>query len=321
MTRYDVFNGDADGICALVQLRLASPGPSVLVTGAKRDIALLSRVEARAGDAVTVLDVSADVNREALAALLERGASVDYFDHHRADTLPRHPRLHARIDTSASTCTSLIVDRHLDGAHRAWAVVGAYGDNLAGPARAHADALGLSDEQAHRLRELGELLAYNAYGDDEADLVVPPAQLYRAVYAARDPFAFLREAPECREIARQKELDAGFAALAQPHVALAGAVVYVLPDQPWSRRVRGLLANDLANRFPHLAHAVLTPDAAGGYTVSVRAPLDRPSGADRLCGAFPGGGGRVAAAGINHLPRSDLQRFVAALDAAFPRAA
>ena len=41
MTHFDVFNGDADGICALVQLRLATPIESVLITGAKREIALL----------------------------------------------------------------------------------------------------------------------------------------------------------------------------------------------------------------------------------------------------------------------------------------
>jgi hypothetical protein len=36
--QYDVFNGDADGICALVQLRLAKPIQSNLITGVKRDI-------------------------------------------------------------------------------------------------------------------------------------------------------------------------------------------------------------------------------------------------------------------------------------------
>ena len=40
MARYDVFNGDADGICALLQLRLAAPADSTLITGVKRDIDL-----------------------------------------------------------------------------------------------------------------------------------------------------------------------------------------------------------------------------------------------------------------------------------------
>jgi hypothetical protein len=50
MTRYDAFNGDADGICALHQLRLADPQEAILVTGVKRDIALLKKIDARAGD-------------------------------------------------------------------------------------------------------------------------------------------------------------------------------------------------------------------------------------------------------------------------------
>ncbi len=38
---YDIFNGDADGICALLQLRKAEPRDAQLVTGVKRDINLL----------------------------------------------------------------------------------------------------------------------------------------------------------------------------------------------------------------------------------------------------------------------------------------
>ncbi|MFO1364243.1 MAG: hypothetical protein U1F45_17610 [Burkholderiales bacterium] len=91
MRRIDAFNGDADGICALHQLRLAEPADSVLVTGPKRDIALLPRVAARAGDEVTVLDVSLDRNRGALEALLERGVRVRWFDHHYPGEIPSHP--------------------------------------------------------------------------------------------------------------------------------------------------------------------------------------------------------------------------------------
>ncbi|MGJ8687531.1 MAG: DHH family phosphoesterase, partial [Spongiibacteraceae bacterium] len=55
MAHIDVFNGDADGICALLQLRLAAPLDSELVTGVKRDISLLDRVAAGADDQLTVL--------------------------------------------------------------------------------------------------------------------------------------------------------------------------------------------------------------------------------------------------------------------------
>ncbi len=54
----DVFNGDADGICALIQLRLAKPVEAKLITGVKRDIQLLEQVMVQAHDSVTVLDIS-----------------------------------------------------------------------------------------------------------------------------------------------------------------------------------------------------------------------------------------------------------------------
>ena len=44
--------------------------------------------------------------------------------------------------------------------------------------------------------------------------------------------------------------------------------------------------------------------------ISVRAPLDRKNGADTLCRAFPTGGGRAAAAGVNALPAEMLDEFV-----------
>ena len=58
MKCYDVFNGDADGIISLVQLRLAEPRDAKLITGRKRDIKLLSRLDVKQGDQVTVLDIS-----------------------------------------------------------------------------------------------------------------------------------------------------------------------------------------------------------------------------------------------------------------------
>jgi oligoribonuclease NrnB/cAMP/cGMP phosphodiesterase (DHH superfamily) len=114
MTHYDVFNGDADGLCALQQLRLQQPiEGAVLVTGVKRDISLLERIDAAAGDSVTVLDISLDKNREALQGLLEKGVTVEYFDHHFAGEIPAHAGLTPHIDTSPETCTSLLVNDHL----------------------------------------------------------------------------------------------------------------------------------------------------------------------------------------------------------------
>src|SRR5688572_21602301 len=140
---YDIFNGDADGLCALHQLRLAAPRAAELVTGVKRDVKLLQRVAAGPGDELTVLDISMKSNAAALAAVLERGARVTWFDHHVAGDIPQNSGLEAHIDTSPTVCTSLIVDRHLNGAHRLWAVVAAFGDNLVSSAVAAAQPLKL----------------------------------------------------------------------------------------------------------------------------------------------------------------------------------
>lgn len=317
MTHFDVFNGDADGLCALHQLRLATPMEAVLVSGVKRDVALLERVPARAGDSVTALDISAAVNHTALVALLERGVRVEYFDHHFADALPRHPNLAAVIDPSPNVCTGMLVDRHLRGRHRAWAVVAAFGDSLLPEAHALAQHLSLPADGERTLRALGEALAYNGYGDSESDLLVHPVALYRTLHRYADPFAFVAAEPICRTLDERRREDLRRARLVPPLTTLSGATAYILPDEPWSRRVRGVLANELAQQSTARAHAVLTPNASDGYTVSLRAPLERPVGADALCRKFPTGGGRAAAAGINDLARDELPRFLRELDLAF----
>jgi hypothetical protein len=317
MTHYDVFNGDADGLCSLHQLRLEYPLDSVLVTGAKRDVALLGRVDAHGGDSVTVLDVSVESNRAALAGLLERGVAVQYFDHHFAGELPEHAGLQRVIDTSPQVCTGILVDRYLQGRRRIWAVIAAFGDNLVQPARSLASSLRLDIGAIAALRQLGENLSYNAYGDSEADLIAHPSELYRTVSRYTDPFRLLREEGLLARIDAVRRDDLATACEVEPAVALASGTVYVLPDAAWSRRVRGAFGNQLANRFPDLAHAILTPNVQGGYTVSVRAPQVKPTGADALCRAFQTGGGRAAAAGINHLPQDRLPDFTRRMGQAF----
>ncbi len=316
-SHFDVFNGDADGLCALHQLRLAAPRAATLVTGIKRDVDLLGRVAARQGDSVTVLDISLDVNRAALLQLLANGVQVEYFDHHYAGDIPAHACLRAFIDTGPAVCTSLIVDRHLAGRHRRWAIVAAFGDNLGPVAEGLAATLGLSGEQIAQLRELGENLNYNAYGESEDDLFVRPAELFGILHRYADPFDFLRGEAVVVEIGAGRRRDLDLARGMQPAAVLPAGSIYILPDAPWSRRVRGVFGNERAASEPGLAHAVLGPDAQGGYTVSVRAPLAAPRGADTLCRAFPTGSGRSAAAGINHLPRESLPEFIRAFGRAF----
>ena len=309
---FDVFNGDADGLCALHQLRLAEPATSELITGVKRDIGLLERVEAKAGDVVTALDIALEKNTNALRSLLARGVKVRWFDHHNPGELPLHAGFESHIDTSTEVCTSLLVDRFLAGHYRAWAVVAAFGDNLRESAVRAAEPLRLDTAGLAALRELGECLNYNAYGDSLDDLYFHPAELYRRLHAYTDPFAFIAEAVEFATLKAGYAADMLLAATLTPIEKRAAAAVYLLPDAAWSRRVSGVYANDLAQRHPTRAHALVSRSPRGHYVVSVRAPIDRPTGADTLCMRFEGGGGRKAAAGINHLPEARLADFMTA---------
>jgi hypothetical protein len=308
---YDVFNGDADGICALLQLRLAAPRASVLVTGAKRDIALLDGFEAQAGDEITVLDISLARNAAALHKQLARGATCRYFDHHYAGEIPSHPRFTAYIETAPDGCTSLIVDRFLGGRHRAWAVVAAFGDNLTEVARAAAAPLALDAVRLAQLQELGEAINYNAYGDTVDDLHYHPADLYQTLMRYADPFDFIGGEPVFEILRAGRADDLYRASEIAPTVDGERCAIYVLPDAAWSRRVGGTFANQLAGENPARAHAVLV-QCRDGYAVSVRAAAARPRGADALCRQFESGGGRERAAGIDRLAESEFTRFVEA---------
>jgi single-stranded DNA-specific DHH superfamily exonuclease len=318
MAYFDVFNGDADGICALQQLRLARPLESELVTGVKRDIKLLERVPAKSGDYVTTLDISLDKNREALEALLERDVAVLYIDHHFAGNIPDHPSLEAVIDTAPEVCTALLVNDRLGGKFLPWAVVAAFGDNLFDSARRAAAPLGLDETQSEELQSLGLYINYNAYGESVEDLHFHPADLYRKIQPYENPFAFIREEEAYRRLREGYEEDMANARAVSPEIETDTHAVYILPDAAWSRRVSGVFGNEMARQHPQRAHALLTRKSHGGYVVSVRSPLANKVGADDLCRSFPTGGGRKAAAGINHLPQEELDEFVDRFHRAFP---
>ena len=199
------------------------------------------------------------------------------------------------IDETGALCTSALVDRHLRGRFRAWAVVGAFGDNLEETAVALARPLELDADRLARLRELGASLNYNAYGSSIADVLVPPLELYRIVSHYEDPFEMAEREPVAERLAAERRADL-LRALASPPVREdEGSDAYVLPDAPWSRRERHLRQSP-RHGAPDRAHAVLTPVPGGGYAVSVRAPREAGLSA---CGILPA---------LSHGRRADPRR-------------
>lgn len=312
---YDIFNGDADGIIALLQLRLATSQQNKLVTGVKRDIQLVAQVNANAGDKLTVLDISLEKNIEGVKEALANGAEVFYADHHRAGEIPTHENLQVNIDLDANTCTALIIDKQLDGQFHEWAITAAYGDNLISKADQLAADAGLSSVQAEQLKELGTLINYNGYGAQIDDLHFHPASLYQALLQYESPLDVIADpSSPFRQLQQAYQSDMAQALAIQAEHRSALLSVYILPPAAWARRIGGVYGNLLANQDPNSAHAVLTENADGSYLVSLRAPLNNKQGAGDICSQFATGGGRAAAAGINKLPVDKLSTFIDAVE-------
>lgn len=315
MANYDIFNGDADGICSLIQLRLAEARESILISGVKRDIKLLQKVQVQENDLITVLDLSMEKNQPALEQALNCGAKVFYADHHRSGPIPKHDNLEAHINTDASVCTALIIDRHLKGQYKAWALTAAFGDNLAHIASPIAQEAGFDEKQISLMQELGTYINYNGYGSDLSDLFYDPVELYQVMQPYATPFDFIDQ--QGQVFSRLKEgyhQDMAKARQLSPFQESPHSAIFILPKEKWARRVSGVFSNELANKFPQRAHAVLTEKADQDYLASIRAPKNQPHGADEIASQFPSGGGRKAAAGINQLTQEDIQKLASCMD-------
>lgn len=310
---YDVFNGDADGLCALHQLRLVRPlAEAQRVTGAKRDILLLSRIQDLQHDTITVLDISLDSNRTALLRLLDRQNEILYIDHHFAGEIPRSPLLTAHIDLHPEICTSLIVNSLMQGQFGKWAICGAFGDNLHKSAERLAAVFSLTVQQLRQLQETGELLNYNGYGETLADLHFSPLDLYAEISQFKDPLEFIAASEALASLRRGFQEDMELALACKEYGSFDKNRVYILPDKRWARRISGVFANLKAQEKTDAAHALITGNSDGTWRVSVRAPLANSRDADTLCRKFATGGGRAGAAGINRLPAAQLEGFLAA---------
>jgi hypothetical protein len=319
---YNVFNGDADGIIALLQLQLAQgeQTPCKLITGVKRDINLLKQVDCSKATSVTVLDISLEKNNQALQNLLAAQVPVFYVDHHRTGDVPQSSLLTSLFDTDANTCTSLLINKHLKGEYVHWAIAAAYGDNMHASARTLAQGIGLSELQQSQLSELGTYINYNGYGQTIEDLHFHPEALYKTLMNYPDPFELIHQEDTIFSQLKTAYLDDMTKARAADVLSDSNLVkTIILENAPWSRRVSGVFGNDLANQSPDKAHIVVTLNtpqthdkkvSEQSYTLSLRAPLNNRQGAGDICAQFLTGGGRAAAAGVNSLPKSMLRTFI-----------
>ncbi len=147
------------------------------------------------------------------------------------------------------------------------------------------------------------------------DLHFKPDELYKLVSLYKNPLDFIRNSQQSFEkLETGYHSDMSSAKQTKPQKTTEQTAVFILPNQPWARRVSGVFSNDLTNDHPKRAHAVLTEKDDGNYLASIRAPLNNRTGAAKLCRQFPTGGGREAAAGINNLPKKMLGDFISTFE-------
>ena len=310
---YDVFNGDADGLCALQQLRLHKRvKDALLVTGPKREISLLRKIPSVEPTEITVLDVSLRANRSDVERLLQDGHRLTYIDHHNSGPIPEHKNFICYIDSDPAICTAAIVDQMLEGKYRYWAITAAFGDNLFNTAKKLTQKTNLNSYHVGKLQELGELLNYNSYGRKVEDLWFSPAELFRKMQGYQSPLDFYGEAPEFLALREGYAEDLRRAEKAPSIFENLNLRIYQLPDTAWSHRIVGAFSNLKARNHPEQAQVVMVEKPEKTQLVSVRAPKKHPVGADEICLQFEGGG-RPAAAGIDELPTAKFEDFQQAL--------
>lgn len=303
---YDLFNGDADGMISTHMYRTFMPKDSIKFTGMKRDIKLLRHVTKAHDSIITVFDVSLASNDDYVEKILQNNNNIRWFDHHDPGETDFGDRLMAKIDPDPDCCTAILVDKHLDGLYRPWTIAAAFGDNL--HKQAEEMNPNMSQERMDTLRTIGETLNYSGYGNTEDDLLAQPIDIYEDMAQYRNPFNYFRRSRLFHAIHDQMLADKEQLSRSTVLFDEEFGMVVQLPSSVASSRYSGIYSNDLAMSDPDKAFAIVTANGED-FKVSIRAPINRPTGAVTLANQFPTGGGREKAAGINVLPQDKIHEF------------
>ena len=276
--RWFAYNGDADGICSMVQWGLEHGVEGKRITGVKRDIQLLDRVHPNLEDEVVVMDISLARNHSRALELSQQGIKISWFDHHLAGDEIKG--IQTNIYTSSNACTATIVENYL-GKESDWAQVALHGDGLS------------KHSSKQEYKELGELLNYNGYGADLSDLHFHPDDLMMLCLKSRTPSEFMAT-PAFAKLKQGFDFD-----IANANKIEEKEGYYLLPNEAWARRVVGVMAHRINEKGsgPH----VIAIDKGDTLQISLRGQ----SGIGELCAKF-GGGGRATAGGIDALPKAEM---------------
>ncbi len=284
------------------------PKDSEVFTGVKRDVKLLRHCTNIENARFTVFDISLLSNRDNVNTILNKGNSIRWFDHHEPGDTDLGDDFEIFVDADPNCCTNILVDKFLEGLYRPWTICGAYGDNL----HEQAEKLNpcFNESSMSQLKEIGETLNYNGYGNKESDLTVHPKDVYLDIKNYESPFQYRDKSDVYYKIHTQMKSDeAELSSSEIMHDTQTGKVI-LLPDSRASIRYSGIYSNEQTTNNPDKAFAILTLVDGENYRISIRSPKTNPYGASKLALQFPTGGGREKAAGVNELPISELNQFI-----------
>ncbi len=315
MNYFDFFNGDADGIISLHQYRLQFPQKSEVFTGVKRDVKLLRHAVEIKNSTLSVFDISLLSNKDYIDGILSNNNRVTWFDHHEPGETKLGDNFEIFVDADPNCCTNILVDNYIDGLYRPWTICGAYGDNL------HEQAEKLNpcfDEYSlSKLKEIGETLNYNGYGNEITDLTANPKDVYLDIINYESPFEYRQKSEIYNKIFTQMKSDESELNSSEVlHNSNTGKVI-LLPNTSASVRYSGIYSNTQTTENPTKAFAILTQVNEKNYRISIRSPKENPYGASKLALQFPTGGGREKAAGVNELPTEELNNFIEKFEEVF----
>lgn len=304
---YYIFNGDADGIIAARIFHGDGEGKGRFITGVKRDTSLLKQLVHLSDLSIWVFDISVEKNIDSLKKLLEKNCMIKWFDHHVSADIPNHRKFLPVINTDSNINTTWLVSNH-QKRFTPWTVAGLFGDSMVEKALNIGKAIDLNEKQIGKLKEFGELLNYNAYGEKVEDLYYSPVGILKQSFNYSNIFDFINQTDIYEILSKGRAEDLQKALKAEQ---IASGII-LFPNTAWAKRVIGDYANALSKKEPDLAHAVLVENKEGDFVVSVRSAINQEKNVAAFCSQFPTGGGRIKAGGINKLSQEDLASFISA---------
>ena len=160
------------------------------------------------------------------------------------------------------------------------------------------------------LKEIGETLNYNGYGNQESDLTVHPKDVYLDIQKYKSPFQYKKLSEIYNKINTQMKSDETELNSSEIlHTSKTGNII-LLPTQKHLLDTR-IYSNKQTTDNPSKAFAILTNINEDTYRISIRSPKNNPVGASKLALSFPTSGGREKdLVKINELPKTELKNFI-----------